>query len=336
MRVLSITVILNDIIVGMKRVAVLRGGPSGEYSVSMKTGQAVLEALGTLDYKFKDIVITKQGEWLTGGFAQTPDRALEGIDVVFLALHGEFGEDGRVQRIMQRLNLPFTGSNALPSAIAFNKDLTKQTLKKYGVKMPRHRRFSKHELETLEEEIDNIVSEIGHEVFIKPLASGSSLGAKHVPNSANLKHEIINLAELYDELMIEEFVRGKEATVGVLNNFRDEEFYALPVVEILPPRSDTFYSNSNKYDGSTELVCPGRFSYHEKARLAETASLVHKVIGLNQYSRSDFIVKDGEIYFLEVNTLPGLTAHSLFPRSAGAIGLDFSQLVKHLIDTASV
>ena len=236
--------------------------------------------------------------------------------------------------MLQRLNIPFTGSKALSSAIAFNKELTKHTLNSSGINMPRHRRMNKDELDRLDEEIPNIFTEIGNELFIKPLDSGSSLGARYIPNEDSLRLALVELFELYDQVLIEQFIRGREATVGVLDNFRSEKLYTLPVIEIVPPGGEPLFSNENKYNGQTEEIVPGRFSYHEKAMLSEAAALVHKAIDCKNYSRSDFIVKDGEVYFLEVNTLPGLTPESLFPKAAAAIGLDFPYLIQHLIENA--
>lgn len=318
----------------MKRVAVLRGGPSEEYSVSLKTGAAVLDALKGLDYAHKDIVITRKGEWLEDGFVRRPEAALEAVDVVFIALHGHYGEDGQVQKILQRLNIPFTGSKSLSSAVAFNKELTKHTLNSHNINMPRHRRMHREEVDRLDEEIPNIFQEIGNELFVKPLDSGSSLGARYVPNEETLRVALNDLFQIYDQVLIEQFIRGREATVGVLDNFRNEKLYTLPVIEIVPPGGEPLFSHENKYNGQTEEIVPGRFSYHEKAALAEAAAVVHKAIDCKNYSRSDFIVRDGEVYFLEINTLPGLTPESLFPKAAAAIGLDFPFLIQHLIDNA--
>lgn len=320
----------------MKRVAVLRGGPSEEYAVSMLSGNAVLKALRDSDYTHKDIVITKKGEWLEDGFVRTPEQALEAVDVVFIALHGSFGEDGQVQRILQRKGIPFTGSRALASAIAFNKELTKNTLRPHGLKMPRHRRVHRDELDRLDEEIPHIFKDIGGELFIKPLTNGSSLGARHVPNEAVLREALHDLLGTYEQVLVEEFIRGREATVGVMNHFRNQPLYVLPVIEIIPPSGEPLFSHEHKYNGQTEEIVPGRFSYHEKAKLSEAAALVHKVIDCDHYSRSDFIVRDGEVYFLEVNTLPGLTSESLFPKAAAAVGLEFKDLITHLIEIAHV
>ena len=320
----------------MKHVTVLRGGPSGEYDVSLRSGAAVLKALRELGYPTKDITISKSGEWLESGMVRSPETTLNATDVVFIALHGEFGEDGQIQRMLQRKHIPFTGSRALPSAIAFNKELTKRSLYEHNILMPKHRRVSRGNFETLNEHIDSIIDEIGTELFVKPLASGSSIGARYVSNEDALQTALHELLEDYESVLVEEFIRGKEATVGVLQQFRDQELYVLPVIEIVPPGGVPLWSYEDKYNGKTEEICPGRFSYHEKSKLSDAAALVHTALGLDHYSRSDFIVRNGDVYFLEVNTLPGLTDESLFPKAAAAVGLDFKQLVKHLVETSRV
>jgi len=298
----------------MKNVTVLRGGPSQEYDVSMRSGQSVAKALEKLKYPFKDVVITKSGEWLYNGFVRSPDSLLDATDVVFIALHGEYGEDGRVQRVLQRKNIPFTGSRAMSSAVAFNKELTKRTLGSYDVKMPRHRKVGQHEIYTLNKEARQIVCDIGNELFIKPISGGSSYGARYVTNETDLRRTLEELLQIYEQVLVEEYVRGREATVGVLSNFRGESLYILPAIEIIPPKGEPMFSTENKYNGKTDEVVPGRFSYSERMKLAEIASLAHQVINCDHYSRSDFIVKNGEVYFLELNTLPGLTDQSLFPK----------------------
>ena len=318
----------------MKRVAVLRGGPSTEYDVSLRSGAAVLSALKELDYNTKDVIITKKGEWLESGIVRAPEKALEAVDVVFIALHGEYGEDGQVQRIIQRLKLPFTGSNALSSAIAYNKELTKDTLREHGIRMAKHRRVTKDALMNLHPEIEAILSELGSELFIKPIGGGSSVGARYIPHADALHDALRELLPDFDALMVEEFIRGKEATVGVLGHFRGEDLYVLPVVEIVPPGGSPYFSYEVKYNGTTQEICPGRFSYHEKSKLSDAAAQVHKALHCDHYSRCDFIVRDGEPYFLEINTLPGLTNESLFPKAAAAVGLEFNSLVKHLVETS--
>lgn len=301
----------------------------------METGQGVLAALKALNYPHKDIVITKNGQWLDGGFIKPPEATLEAIDVVFVALHGTYGEDGQVQRLLERKGLPFTGTRSLSSAIAFNKELTKRTLEPANIHMPKHRRVSQSDLVDLDDLIPLLSAELGTELFIKPVASGSSLGARYVPNEALLRASLEEVLARYESVLVEEYIRGREATVGVLSDFRHESTYVLPTIEVVPPFGEPLFSHEHKYSGRTVEEIPGRFSYREKSELSEIASLVHDVIGCKHYSRSDFIVRDGDIYFLEINTLPGLTSQSLYPKAAAAVGLSYTDLVKHLVENAA-
>lgn len=318
----------------MKRIAVLRGGPSEEYAVSMLSGKAVLEALADSDQKPRDITIAKNGQWFEQGRKRTPDQALEGVDVVFIALHGTFGEDGQVQRILERKHIPFTGSPSLASGIAFNKELTKHTLRPHGINLAKHRRVNRIERESLKDEVAQIIVDLGTQLFIKPLANGSSFGARKVTQTAELYDNLVELLDLYDSLLVEEYIGGTEATVGVLSDFRGERLYALPTIEIAPPINDGFYTSANKYNGTSDHICPGRFSEKIKRELSRIAKLAHTEVGCDQYSRSDFLVRGDDIYFLEINTLPGFTSESNYPIAANAIGLDFKNLVKHLLETA--
>lgn len=318
----------------MKRVAVLRGGPSTEYEVSLQSGAEVLKALRDLDYVTKDIMITRSGEWLESGIVRSPEKALDAVDVVFIALHGQYGEDGQLQRLLQRLNIPFTGSNAFASSVAFNKELAKQTLKEHGISMARHRRIVKADVANIQAEVEAITADLGTELFIKPVAGGSSIGARYIPHADALYEALTEMLPEHESLMIEEFIRGREATVGVIEKFRSEDLYVLPAIEIVPPHGQPFFSYEVKYNGTTQEICPGRFSYHEKAKLSDAAAKIHKALNCDHYSRTDFIVRDGEVFFIETNTLPGLTAESLFPKAAAAVGLDFKQLIQHLIETS--
>ncbi len=318
-----------------KRVAVLRGGPSDEYEVSMRTGATVLRSLQKKYNSVQDVVITKSGEWLENGIAKNPDRILTANDVVFLALHGQYGEDGEVQRLIQRQNIPFTGSRALPSAIAFNKHLTKETLRQHGIKMPLHVLVRRGDVDDISLLTRNIASSFGPEYIVKPLASGSSVGVELVRDADELGAAISRALAVSEQILIEEFIRGREATVATIEGFRDQELYVFPVIEIIPPPRADFFTYDVKYNGETQEICPGNFSYKERDELSQLAAFVHRTLDLSQYSRSDFIVRNGIPYFLEVNTLPGLTDESLFPKAAKAVGLTYDDLVAHLVETAT-
>ena len=316
------------------RVAVLRGGPSEEYDVSLKTGRGVLDALLRRGSSAIDIVVNKQGEWNLNGFIRRPEEALVGVDVVFIALHGVYGEDGTVQRILDRVGVAYTGSRAYPSAIAMNKILTKDVLGSIGVKMPAHMRVSAG-VGDIRRIASTIESLFGPSYIVKPITGGSSIGTV----VANRVHELVRALQTTlttrEDVMVEELIKGREATVGVVEGLRDQSHYVLPTIEIIPPASHGFFDYDVKYNGQTEEICPGRFSSSEKLQLADAALKAHKLLGLSQYSRSDFIVdKKGDVYFLETNTLPGLTEESLIPKALLAVGHNYDDFIWHLIETA--
>ena len=314
------------------RVAVLRGGISNEYEISMKTGASVLRALDTLNYPKKDVVITRKGEWLDGGKVKKPEMTLVGIDVVFLALHGEHGEDGSVQKFLTHHHIPYTGSRALASATAFNKVFTKQLLQKAGVKTPAYQIFNQN---SCRDQMVKLNPELTDRIVIKPAACGSSLDT-YVNIDATVGDVLVQtLLERYENVLVEEYIEGREFTAGLIENFRDSPHYVLPVIEILPNENHSFYSYEAKYGGETRFECPGRLSKKEYSTIQDVTTIVHRELDLRHYSRSDFLVKDGIPYFLEVNTLPGLTEHSLFPQALEAVGAKYTDLISHLINNAS-
>jgi D-alanine-D-alanine ligase len=181
---------------------------------------------------------------------------------------------------------------------------------------------------------EQINTELGQELFVKPICGGSSVGVGYAANESKFVELLEALLKQHDSVMVEEFIRGKEATVAVLEGYRQQTEYILPVVEIVPPPEDPFFSYENKYNGLTNEICPGRFSYHQKSKLEDAARIIHQTLNCRHYSRSDFIVTGEDIYFLELNTLPGLTSESLFPKAAQAVGLSYNELINHLVQSA--
>lgn len=314
------------------RVGVLRGGPSNEYEVSLKTGGAVLKHLPEEKYETRDIFIDKQGAWHMRGRPMWPEDVLQHVDVAFNALHGAYGEDGQVQHILETFAIPFTGSGSLSSALAMNKLHTKERAQKAGVKVAFHIVLVP----------DREVEDIAKHVFktfpqpwvIKPVSSGSTVGVSIARSFEELVGGIAEAFRHSEKVFIEDYVRGVEATVGVINNFRGEEVYVLPPIEIIPAAGHDFFDYEAKYSGASQERCPGNFTQEEKHELERLARLVHTELGLRHYSRSDFIVNPKGIYFLEVNTLPGLTEQSLVPKAVEAIGSSFSEFLDHLVTLA--
>jgi len=316
-----------------KKVAVLRGGPSSEYEVSLKSGASVLDALDLEKYEPIDVFIDKNGIWHIAGIPKSPKAALSGVDVVFNALHGEYGEDGKVQKILEEIGVLFTGSDSATSKKAMNKVSTKKALTGLGVKMPYHIEIFKND-----PRFKNT-----HEIFraaplpavVKPIAAGSSVGVSIIHTFGELGGALDKAFAVADSIIIEEYIGGREATVGVIENFRGKDFYALPTIEIIPAPSQKFFDYAAKYGGASREICPSNFPSDIKAELERLAVFVHKTLGLSHYSRSDFIVhpKRG-IYFLEVNTLPGLTNESLIPKALEAIGSSLPEFLDHIITIA--
>lgn len=316
------------------RIAVLRGGPSEEYDVSLRTGKNVLDALDRDTYEPLDIAITKSGEWLREGRVRMPHEILESVDVAFIALHGVYGEDGTVQRLLDLLGVSYTGSRAFPSAIALNKVMTKDKLASVGVRMARHMLIGSSVKDNTEGLTNSISELFGPKYILKPVNGGSSIGTYIAQNKQALYTALEKMLSQYEQVLVEEFIEGKEATCGVINNFRGQPLYALPVIEIVPPPEALFFDYEVKYNGKTEEICPGRFAQHEKEEIERLARLAHEVLELSQYSRSDFIIADDGVYFLEVNTLPGLTTESLMPKALETVGCTYKEFIQHLVEDA--
>jgi len=317
------------------RVAVLRGGPSEEFDVSLRTGERMLSALDAKRHHPLDVVITKGGEWLLSGRVRAPEDILAHTDVALLALHGKFGEDGGVQRLLERHGVPFTGSGSYASAIAMNKAITKDLVRHHGVHVPKHMVIGSSARENTIGMAHSIKALFGSKYIVKPISSGSSIGVRFAKNVEELSLALGELLAVYDTVLVEEYIEGKEATCGVIENFRGEAVYALPVVEIVPPTAAGFFAAHVKYTGATEEICPARFTKDEKETIEQLSKTVHRELGLSHYSRSDFIVAKDGIYFLEVNTLPGMTNESLFPKSLAAIGARYEDFIDHLLTVAT-
>jgi len=314
------------------RVAVLRGGPSSEYDVSLNTGAAVLKYLPE-KYLAHDILISRHGVWHRDGVERNPERALNHIDVVFNALHGEYGEDGKVQRILETLHVPYTGSDSIASAHGMNKHLAKKTFSNNGIKSPYHTTINAHD--NIKEKLDHVFHHFLLPIVVKPASAGSSVGVTVVKSFNDLEGALLKAFAISDIALIEEYIRGREATCGVIDNFRGEKVYTLLPVEIIHPKEHDFFDYDAKYGGKSQEIVPGNFSEAEKYEIQRLAKLAHEKLGLRHYSRSDFIVHPRRgVYILEVNTLPGLTTESLMPKSLNAIGFNFPDFLDHLLTLA--
>lgn len=249
------------------------------------------------------------------GVLETCARA----DVVYLALHGTCGEDGRIQAALDLMGVPYTGSGYLGSAIAMDKDLTKRLVSDL-VATPRWETVA-----VTEENIEELVERTQLPVVVKPIASGSSIGVYIAKRKGELKKALEESAKLGGRTVVEEYIKGREIQVAVLGD------RALPTIEIIP--REGFYDYANKYQpGAAHEVCPAHIPDSWEQAIGDAALTVFRAIGLSVYARADFIVTaDGTPYFLEINTLPGMTPTSLVPQEAAAAGIDYGKLCETII-----
>lgn len=297
-----------------ERVAVVMGGPSSERDVSIATGQVVMRALGALGYDARSLDFDARFVDALGELRP---------DVVFIALHGPGGEDGCIQGILDWLGLPYTGSDLRSSALAIDKHLTKKLLSAEGLPTPAWDIF---DLEG--GTLPLLPGSLDLPLMVKPRAEGSSAGVSIVHTHEQWTQAMIALAGRAPSVLAEEYVEGREFSCGILGND------ALPVIEIVP--SADFYSYDAKYaQGGSRHFVPAPIDSDLAHRLQILALSVHRLIGLRDYSRTDFIVsKEGRPYILEVNALPGLTPTSLFPEECAAIGMSFEALIDRLVQSA--
>ena len=252
----------------------------------------------------------------------------DSLDVAFILLHGPFGEDGTVQGFLDLLSIPYQGSGVLGSALAMDKNLAKILYRNNGLKVPDWYMAEK-------EDINNpskVLSQLGLPLVIKPACQGSSLGMTIARSEDEISEGLMKAFAIDNQVMVEEFIEGREITGGVLGN---NELTALPLVEIIPGDQYEFFDYEAKYQpGASKEICPAVLDDPLTIRAQQHALTAHRALQLRGYSRTDMIVSGDYIYVLETNTIPGMTPTSLLPQGAAAAGLDFAALLDRLIELA--
>lgn len=324
-------------------VAVLIGGKSPEHEVSLSTGQQVIKNLNASKYNVFPIVISNDGkEWLLEpsiqqiedaqdkkvsalSIMENPEGLLEAneIDVVFIAMHGPFGEDGTIQGFLELVGIPYTGSKVLASALGMDKSYSRKLFTQVGLKVPKGLTIGKSEFK-------RGLKTLKLPLFVKPNNQGSSVGTSIVELQDDLE-KALDLAFQYSDLaIVDEYIKGTEITCAIIGN---ENPKALPLVEIVPKKS--FFDYEAKYSPElTDEICPARISRSLTKKAQDAALAAYKALGCIGFGRVDMILKGNDVYVLEVNTIPGLTPVSLFPKAAKANGISYPQLLDKLIKLA--
>jgi D-alanine-D-alanine ligase len=293
-----------------KKIAVLKGGPGSERDVSLATGAGVAKALRSSGAEVVDVDVRDQN-------FQLPSE----VDLAFITIHGTFGEDGQLQKILETRGVAYTGDDVEGSQTAFDKIESKKKFEEHGVATPRWQVIRPGQNPT-----------IPLPIVVKPPRQGSTVGVYIVRNPTELGSALTDVAKYDQEVLVEEFIAGRELTVGVLGD------QALPIIEIIPKSG--FYDFNNKYPflnpnagGGAEHVCPARIDSNKTKQIQELALRAFRSLGLRVYGRVDVLLpEEGEPTVLEVNTIPGMTEASLLPEAAAAAGINYADLCLRIIE----
>lgn len=292
------------------KIGVIMGGTSQEKEISLLTGQEIIRGLDESKYEVIPILINTKDELI--------DKVKE-IDFAFIALHGSFGEDGTIQGVLETMEIPFSGSGVLASALCMDKNISKKILKAEDILTPNWTIVTKGE------EIDyNKVENLRYPLVIKPNNGGSSIGAYIVRKRDEFEKAVIQCFNYNNEVIIEEYIQGEEITCPVLGGD------ILPILSIKVKAE--FFDYNSKYTSNDTIEEIALLSKDMRIKIEKIALKIWEVFKLKAYARIDIIVKDEEAYVLEINTLPGMTKASLLPKSAAAVGMNFPTLLNKIIE----
>lgn len=303
------------------KIAVLYGGVSGERDVSLASGEGIIRALKAnqhdviaIDFDPKDMsqIINLD------------------VDLVFIGLHGKHGEDGKIQGLLEMLNIPYVGSGVLASALAMDKSKAKQIFGLHGIPIAKSNVYSVKDEQNLNKVEQLIQQEFEIPFVIKPNSEGSTLGLTIINDENQIKEALINASKSDDYAIVEQFIDGIELTVPIKGKVGEET--ALPIIEIIP--KNELYDYESKYtEGGSEHIIPARISEEMTTMIKSYAVKAHQALGCETYSRADFILtKENIPYILEVNTLPGMTSTSLFPDAAKNINLTYEEMIEEFVN----
>jgi len=324
-----------------KHVVVLMGGMSTEHEVSIASGTKAAESLDREKYRTTPVVIGKDGLWSFAGerpidvFDAIPELKKRGVDCALIALHGAFGEDGKLQGMLDLLHIPYTSSGCAASALAMDKVRCKALVRDAGIRVARETVFCARDWER---NTDSVVAEIGSAIgypcAVKAPCQGSSVGMAIPRNEDELRNVVPGILEIEPRCMAEQYVSGVEVTCAVLDIDPSRTPVALPVTEIRPQTSSFFDYEAKYTPGASIEITPAEIPADIAEAIQRGAERIHALVGCGIWSRNDFIIGPEGPVWLEINTVPGLTPTSLFPQAAAATGISYSTLMGMFIEAA--
>lgn len=355
------------------RVGVLRGGTSNEYEMSLKVGQHILNMLHmeplSKKYIGVDILVDKQGLWHIDGIEQSPELALRKVDVVFSALKGEYGEDGKLQQVLDLFAKPFVGSKAYSTAMTQNKKVAKDHFSHHGIKTPYYKEFNIEPGSDIDPLAHELFRSFPMPVIVKPKGQGSSLGVSYASNIKELIEAIQHARGFSQEILVEEYLTGKEIISGFIDDFRGSDIYHMFPVEIqphmkgiseissdfatvnttvddlspaektvlesVPNQKHNIFDFASKVSGSYDHKTPANLTQKEKDAIQHAVHTIRKEFGLRHFATADFIVHPRRgVYLLEINTHPHLHEKSPIYKSLDASGIQHHEFLEHLLRLA--
>jgi D-alanine-D-alanine ligase len=315
------------------KVAVIMGGRSAEHDVSMDSAKAILDNINKNKYSAIPVIITRSGIWKTKNTSNTFDtlRKIKNIDVAFIMMHGPYGEDGTVQGMFEMLDIPYTGAGVLSSSLSMNKLKTKELAQYHGIDVAKYIYFTKQDWKLDSKDVvKRIANKIGFPCVVKPNDLGSSIGISIPNRKKELAVACREALKYSDQVLVEKYIDGREIHCGVLGN---DEIEALPLDEVLP--ANEFYDYEAKYKkGKSDHKMPADIDGRITKKIQEQAKKIYRMVLCQGFARVDFFLKGNKVYFNEINTIPGFTQTSIFPKEAAASGNSYPQLIDRIIRLA--
>lgn len=337
----------------MIKVGVIRGTLNKQAQANLESGGRVISMLTNHrlkeTYKPIDVFVEEGEKWYLNGVKIKPEKLKEKIDVAINTIYGDFGEGGKIQKILEKLDIPYIGSNSSVSAFSYDKGLTKKALVDFNIKTPRYillpayfKDLDSSQNESKEEEqkkeyalnkARDIWAKLSPPWVTKPLTSGSSLGIRVNNSFEALVFSLIEAADKGISLLAEEFIKGQEGSIITINDFRDEEIYTFLPAEIIIPEGRAFCDYELKNSGEMKIICPGNFKPELSRQIEKVAKLIHKDLSLRHYSKIDFIVSKNDIYIIEVNTIPDYREKEILDKSLESVGSNMEEFLLHSLNS---